>query len=66
MPENHSYITGRLNSEMFAGSDGCDYLELTYRVIKKNGDFDTNYKFYTGIQYMNAISVRELEKMNDR
>lgn len=55
--ENHSYITGKLNSEMFAGSDGCDYLEITYKVIKKNGDYNANYKFYTGIQWMTAYPI---------
>ena len=47
--EGFSYITGKLNSQKFAGDDGCDYLELTYRVIKKNGDYSTSYKFYTGL-----------------
>lgn len=55
--ENHSYITGKLNNTMFAGNDGCDYLEITYKVIKKNGDGATNYKFYTGIEMMNAQYV---------
>ncbi len=44
-----TYLTGQLNAEKFKGSDGCDYLEVTYRVIKKVGDTTTNYKFYTGI-----------------
>ena len=57
LADNHSYITGKLNPEMFTGSDGCDYLELTYKVIKKNGDLDTNYKFYSGVQFMNAMKV---------
>lgn len=59
--QNHSYITGKLNSAMFAGNDGCDYLEITYKVIKKNGDGATNYKFYTGLQMVNAMSVREAD-----
>lgn len=42
-----TYLTGQLNSEMFAGNDGCDYLEVVYRVIKRVGDTETNYKFYT-------------------
>ena len=42
-----TYLTGQLNSEMFAGNDGCDYLEVVYRVIKRVGDIETNYKFYT-------------------
>ncbi len=44
-----TYTTGRFNPDMFAGSDGCDYLEITYKVLKKKGDRKTNYSFYTGI-----------------
>ena len=58
---DHSYISGRLNSDMFAGSDGCDYLEITYKVIKKNGDGNTNYKFYTGLAFVNAASVASVD-----
>ena len=47
--KGETYLTGQLNAEKFKGSDGCDYLEVTYRVIKKVGDTTTNYKFYTGI-----------------
>lgn len=47
--ENQTYVTGRANSQMYAGSDGCDYVELTYKVLKQKGDVNTNYKFYTGI-----------------
>ncbi len=47
-----TYTTGRLNEKMFAGSDGCDYLEITYKVLKRVGDTSTNYKFYTAV---NAI-----------
>lgn len=46
---NSTYITGRLNENMFKGSDGCDYIEITYKVLKQKGDSTTNYKFYTGI-----------------
>lgn len=46
-----TYITGRANENMYKGSDGCDYLELTYKVLKKPGDTTTNYKFYTGIAF---------------
>lgn len=46
---NQTYITGRLNENMFGGDDGCDYLEITYKVLKTRGDSTTNYKFYTGI-----------------
>lgn len=46
---NTTYITGRSNEKMYAGDDGCDYLEITYKVLKKKGDRNTNYKFYTGI-----------------
>ena len=47
--QGETYLTGQLNAERFKGSDGCDYLEVTYRVIKKVGDTTTNYRFYTGI-----------------
>ena len=55
----HSYITGRLDETMFAGSDGCDYLEIVYKVIKKNGDYATNYRFYTGIQFADVEEATE-------
>ena len=57
LPENTSYITGRLNSEKFAGNDGCDYLEVSYKVIKTNGDHNTNYKFYTGLYYLHCAPL---------
>lgn len=46
---NTYYSYGVLNPDMFSGADGCDYVEIAYEVIKTTGDFDTNYKFYTGI-----------------
>ena len=49
LPEGQTYISGRLNPAMFGGSDGCDYIEITYKVLKKAGDTETNYKFYTGL-----------------
>lgn len=47
--QGQTYLTGQLNAEKFRGDDGCDYLEITYRVIKRVGDTSTNYKFYTGL-----------------
>ena len=47
--QGQTYLTGQLNAEKFMGDDGCDYLEITYRVIKRVGDTSTNYKFYTGL-----------------
>ncbi len=44
---NLTYSTGRLNEKMFAGSEGCDYLEVTYKVLKETGNTTKNYKFYT-------------------
>lgn len=44
-----TYVTGRANEKMYAGNDGCDYIELTYKVLKNKGDRNTNYKFYTGV-----------------
>ncbi len=50
-----TYTTGRLNPDKFSGSDGCDYLEITYKVLKKKGDRNTNYSFYTGlVNFMDA------------
>ena len=52
LEDGYTYISGRFNPEMFSGSDGCDYLEITYKVVKRAGDTDTNYRFYTGIAFM--------------
>ncbi|MBO5021952.1 MAG: hypothetical protein J6C53_00525 [Clostridia bacterium] len=49
LASHQTYLTGRMNEDMFKGSDGCDYLEITYKVLKNKGDHQTNYKFYTGI-----------------
>ncbi len=54
LEDGYTYTSGRFNPEMFAGADGCDYLEITYKVIKKAGDLDTNYKFYTGLAFMDT------------
>lgn len=52
---DHTYISGRLNHEMFKDpADGCDYLEITYKVLKKPGDANKNYKFYTGIALIDS------------
>lgn len=52
--ENNTYVTGRSNPEKYADANGCDYLEITYKVLKqKNNETNDyggkNYKFYTGI-----------------
>ncbi len=52
LSSHQTYLTGRMNEDMFKGSDGCDYLEITYKVLKTKGDYNTNYKFYTGIAAM--------------
>ena len=49
LEDGTTYTYGILNSEKFAGNDGCDYLEIAYEVVKVAGDVNTNYKFYTGI-----------------
>lgn len=49
LPEGYTYISGRFNPNMFSGDDGCDYLEVTFKVLKEVGNIDKNYKFYTGI-----------------
>ena len=46
----NAFYTGRLNSNMFNGADGCDYLEICYKVYKDEPlGSNKNYKFYTGI-----------------
>ena len=47
--DGKTYTTGRLDHTKFAGADGCDYLEICYRVLKEPGNSEKNYKFYTGI-----------------
>lgn len=54
LEDGYTYTSGRFNPAMFSGADGCDYLEITYKVIKKAGDYDTNYKFYTGLAFMDT------------
>lgn len=49
LPEGYTYISGRFNPNMFSGDDGCDYLEVTFKVLKEVGNTEKNYKFYTGI-----------------
>lgn len=49
LPEGYTYISGRFNPNMFSAEDGCDYLEVTFKVLKEVGNIDKNYKFYTGI-----------------
>lgn len=56
LPEGKTYISGRFNPNMFGGSDGSDYIEITYKVIKNAGDTETNYKFYTGIAFIDYSS----------
>ena len=51
-----TYTTGRFNKSVIASdANQCDYLEITYKVLKdpeelKNG-VKKNYKFYTGIYF---------------
>ena len=45
--QGETWLTGQLNKDMFSGNDGCDYLEVVYRVVKRVGDTENNYKFYT-------------------
>ena len=42
-----TYSTGQLNSSKVAGA--CDYLEVTYKVLKDKNDLNKNYKFHTAI-----------------
>ena len=54
LEDGYTYTSGRFNPSMFSGTDGCDYLEITYKVIKRAGDYETNYKFYTGLAFMDT------------
>lgn len=49
-----SFYSGRLNHQRFidAGNEGCDYLEVTYKVYKDDNNPNKNYKFYTGISML--------------
>ena len=48
-----TYVSGRLNPNKFMESDGCDYIEITYKVLKDHKtDTSKNYKFYTGISFI--------------
>lgn len=48
--ENGKYISsGMFNYEKLTGEILCDYIEITYDVIKTSGDFTKNYSFQTGI-----------------
>ena len=47
IPKGYTYLSGRFNSDMFSGV--CDYLEVTFKVLKRVGDTTPNrYKFYAG------------------
>ena len=50
-----TFRSGRYNKEMFSGTDGCDYLEICYKVYKQPG-VNKNYRFYTGIA--NFVTVK--------
>ena len=52
LPAGYTYTSARLNPEMFSGSEGCDYIEITYKVLKEAGNTDKNYRFYTGISML--------------
>lgn len=54
LEDGYTYTSGRFNPAMFSGTGGCDYLEITYKVIKRAGDYETNYKFYTGLAFMDT------------
>ena len=49
IPKGYTYLSGRFNSDMFSGAEGCDYLEVTFKVLKRKSDTTPNrYKFYAG------------------
>ena len=43
------YSYGILNEKMFAGDDGCDFLEIAFEVVKATGENDKNYSFQVGL-----------------
>lgn len=45
--ENLTYSTGQLDPN--AVGNACDYLEVTYKVLKDKNDLNKNYKFHTAI-----------------
>lgn len=47
--ESTYYSYGILNEKMFAGEDGCDFLEIAFEVVKATGENDNNYKFQVGL-----------------
>lgn len=49
---NQFYSSARFAHEKMVGANLCDYVEITYDVIKTSGDFNTNYAFQTGIYMM--------------
>ena len=54
--DEYTYLSGRFNSDMFGGAEGCDYLEVTFKVIKEIGDLGSNYRFYAGA-YLGGIGT---------
>ena len=53
IPDGYTYLSGRFNSDMFSGV--CDYLEVTFKVLKIKDAEDriddttkNRYKFYAG------------------
>ena len=56
LEDGKTYISGRFNPNMLTEEDKCDYIEITYKVIKNAGDTETNYKFYTGIAFVDYSS----------
>lgn len=53
IPKGYTYLSGRFNSDMFSGAEGCDYLEVTFKVLKPIPKPDqipspNRYKFYAG------------------
>ena len=54
--DGYTYLSGRFDSDMFGGAEGCDYLEVTFKVIKEIGDLGSNYRFYAGA-YLGGIGT---------
>ncbi|MGN1200924.1 MAG: hypothetical protein ACI4R8_01485 [Candidatus Caccovivens sp.] len=53
-----SFVT--LNPAMFAGEDGCDYMEIYFDIVKDKSQNGVNYNFKVAIGLFGAYSPEEL------
>lgn len=57
-----AYVT--LNPEMFAGEDGCDYMEIYFDIVKDKSKTGINYNFKVAIGVFGAYSPEQLGMHN--